>query len=225
MSEAMFGENTPGVIYASIVQNKLAIKVDEDEARDEQGRINPGYRVRKLGAGPNEGQDRYERVYDHVTGNLSSVSFKPSDYGTQLVITLENEGSTVQVQTQGINDNDTLSSFAASFGDQAGMIDVSKPIKLGLTKRNDGKAGGVYIEQDGEYFPALNKNERFKNHIAKRPQATKKSGLGGEDKWDYSQVSAWQYNEIKGLIERLTAVGVGSSPTPSESKAEEGLLF
>lgn len=225
MSDSMFGDNSQGVTYTTIVNNKIAIKVDEEEARDGNGNLKPGYRVRKLNAGPNEGQDRYERVHDYVTGNLTAVEFKPSDYGTQLILTLENGENTVKIQTQGINDNETLAPFAASFGDQAGMIDVYQPIKIGLTKDKTGKSRGVYIEQNGEYFPALHKNERFKAHIAQKPQATKKAGLGGEEKWDYSAPSAWQYNEIQSLIEKLVEKGVGADEASSADEADSGLPF
>lgn len=217
---SMFGNDSAGITYVSVVQGKFAIKVDESEARNSEGMIKEGYRSRKLTKGKNEGSTVYEQVFDHITGTVTEVKWNPSDFGTQLYIKLSNNGNEALVQVQGINESDTLTTLAGSFGDQCGMIAIGQPLKLGLTKK-DGKVRGFFIDQNGEYFPALHQNKRFADHIAPRPKATKTTGLDGTDKWDNTAPSTWQYNEINKFINALSADGVGgASPTTAPAPAE-----
>lgn len=219
----MFGTNDGGARYISITQGKFAQRVDEDQAKDGTGNIKPGYRKRALEKGENAGKLVYEFVFDYLTGTITNVRTESGNYGVQLIITFQGAtGEVVIFTTQLANQNNTLTSIAASIGDQIALVDLSKPVKMGLYKK-DGSVRGVYFDQNG-YIPNPNNNLTFKNHIANRPQPTESvNSFTGEKEWDWKQTSMWQYAEIKKVIDGFVQQGVGNVPSQAQPTHQEAV--
>ena len=219
----MFGHNEGGnLIYAQIIDGKFAVRKTAEEALDANGKLTPNFRKRTLQKGANAGSEVYEWVFDSMTGKISRIEVKESDFGKQLGVNITGaDGTTVVLTVSLKNDSGSLTAPASSFGDQIGMIDLSREISLGLSKK-DGKVRGVAFSQDGTYIPNTKENADFAAHIANRPQPTEVPDPleGGKLVKDWRAPSLWQYNQIQAAIDKLVKAGVGvtsSSPAPAAS--------
>jgi hypothetical protein len=221
MSESMFGNSEGGNIkYASIVAGKFVIPVSEEEAKNENGTLKPNHRVREN----KNGVTVYEFTFTEVSGTADRVTTQESPYGKQLKIGLRNGDTVCSLGMNLFNeDGETLTMPAASIGNQIGLVDFSKQLKISLYKK-DGLVRGLSFEQDGMYIPSRDNNPAYASHIATRPQAVKKTTLNGE-KWDFSAPSQWQWNQIVKAIDRSIAEGVGNAvPQAEESLADVPVL-
>lgn len=206
MNDSMFGNSGGGnVKYISVVDGKFAIQVSEQEATKEDGTLKPYHRKRV------NKQDKtvYEFTFTEFEGLIDKITTRDSDYGQQLSVGVRN-ADTVGVLSMNLfnQDGETLTSTASSIGDQIGLIDFSQPVKISLFKK-DNAVRGLSFTQNGVYIPSRDNNEKFREHIAQRPQAVKKKTLNGE-KWDFSAPSAWQWEQIQKGISRLIEYGVGN---------------
>jgi len=223
-----FGQNEGGtLLYVSVVAGKFASKLpnisDAYEDGDVNGKLKPNHRVRM-----NKNSEQVaEFTFDSADGMIDRFETRESDFGTQISISLKFEdGTIVVISTNAFNDDgDTLTSIASSIGDQIGLVDFNKELKIGLSKR-DGKVRGISFEQDGVYIPSTKENEAFKEHISQRPQATKKNGLQGE-KWDFSAPSEWQWGQIQAALDRFTSERTSGdqATSGSGSDSEKGIEF
>lgn len=217
MENSMFGNTESGNIkYATIVDGAFAIKKSESEATNPDGSLKPNYRKRK-----NKKEEIvYEFTFTQVAGFLDRVSTRDSEYGVQLALGIKNGDTICVISFNAFNqDGETLTTPAASVGDQIALVDHTKPIELSLYKK-DGFVRGVSFKQDGVYIPSRDSNERFKAHIDQRPQPVKKTTLTG-DKWDWTAPSAWQWQQIQNSIQKFVEIGVGNNTLePEESLAD-----
>jgi hypothetical protein len=204
----MIGQSEGGNLkYAQIIAGKFASKVDASEAMNPDGSRKPNYRVRTN----KKGVEVTEHIFDYVTGTFDRIEIKDSDYGKQLTFSLRDGEDLVSIQTSAFNESgDTLTSLAATFGDQIGLIDFGGEVKVALSKK-DGKVRGIAFQQGGNYIPNSKDNPVFANHIAVRPQPVERTTITGEKKWDWSAPSAWQFAQINTAIQRLVNEGVGNS--------------
>lgn len=197
--------------YAQIIDGKFAVRSSADEALDANGKMLPNYRSRALQKGANAGQLVYEWVFDSMTGTISRMELRDSTFGKQLSINFTgSDGEVIAVSMTLKNESGTLTAPAASFGDQIGIVDLSTPVKIGLSKK-DGKVRGVALSQNGDYIPNTKENEKFAAHIANRPQPVDEfDEIDKVMKKNWKNPSLWQANQIMSAIDRLEAMGVGN---------------
>lgn len=219
-----FGHNEGGDLkYASVISGKFASKLASAEeafsevVRDDNGNIDlvkstlkPNHRARLNKNNILVG----EFVFDSASGTIDRFETRDSEFGTQISLSLRfDNGTIVVISTNALNENgETLTSIAASIGDQIGLVDFNQPLKIGLT-RKDGKVRGISFEQGGVYIPNSKDNKAFADHIAKRPQPVEKQGLKGKF-WDWSAPSAWQWEQINNALERFVVDRTGGDDSP-----------
>ncbi len=219
-----FGHKEEGNLkYVQIVDGAFAVKVTEQEALNPDGtlKVNHRKRVNK------KGDTVYEFVAHSVSGVIDRLQIRDSDFGPQVSLGVRFEDDTIAAIGFSLmnDDGSTLTTISSSLGDQIGLVDFSKPVKIGLSKSKEGKLRGIAFEQGGVYIPNSKENEKFASHISHRPQPVEKTSLTGEKKWDWSAPSEWQYNQIKKAIDRFVQEGVGNTteaPAQGEFPTLEG---
>lgn len=228
MSDEIFGTGGGGAIFASIVKNKIAYRVDETEAT-QNGQIKPNYRKRKLEKGINAGTEVYERVFDFMTGRITKIDKKTGEYGVSLLVTVENGGTTVILDIPLLNQDGTVTIPAGSLADQFALVDFDQDLKLGLFVK-EGQVKSVFIEQNGVYIPSTKKNPAFEKHIQSKPRAEKKvDEFTGAEKWDWTEPSKWQKQQVVNAINYFVEKGVGNepqstpAPTPTPAPQQEAV--
>lgn len=219
MTDEMFGNGGGGAIFASIVKNKIAYRVEESEAVNEAGLIKPNYRKRALEKGVNAGTEVYERIFDNMTGRVTNIDTKTGEYGTSLLLTVENGGTKVVLDVPLLNQDGTMTIPAGSLADQFALVDFDQDVKIGLFVK-DGHVKSVFFEQNGLYIPSTKNNPKFEAHIQSKPRASKKvDEFTGAEKWDFSAPSEWQKSEVKKAINYFVERGVGNyvggAPAPT----------
>ena len=204
------------LMYANIVAGKFAVTVDESVALDASGNLNTNYRVREKEKGANKGQKVYEFIFDSVSGMVDRFELRETQFGDQLTLSVKFDGSIVSIGFNAFNDSGTMTSYAASIGDQIGLVDFSKELKIGLSKKG-GKVRGIALEQGGVYIPNSKDNTAFAAHIANRPAPVETTNLKGEKVWNWEAPSKWQFEQIQAGIARIIAEGVGNPSEPQAS--------
>lgn len=228
---SMFGQSEGGnIVFASVIDGKFAQKVDQSVATNEDGSLKPNYRKRVN----KNGDTVYEYTFASAFGRITQLNFREGKFGDELQLGLRNDeaNTTLVLGVMLLNEkSQTMNMVPASIADQIGLIDFSKDVKIGLS-RKEGKVKGVAFTQDDVYIPNFNENQAFHDHVSQRPAAVEKPALGGKGTvWDFKEQSEWQYNQLAKNIERLVTFlneptkavnnsGSISSPT-NEGVAEE----
>ncbi len=129
---ALLNKGSKG-IYLSIQSGKIAHRQSEATATSKQRTLESGKVI-------------HEELYDSMEGMIKNVQFKDGDYGTQLVITIENDGEIAHLQMP-------LSSNPASgFLKALPNVDANVAVKFSpKMEEKDGKRKtSLFLSQGGK---------------------------------------------------------------------------
>ena len=206
------------LMYANIVAGKFASLVEKSVAEDSSGNLLPNYRKR---VNKND-VTVWEYIFDSVSGIVDRFEIRDTPLGDQVTLSVKfDAGGTqtiVSIGFNAFNESGTMTSYAASIGDQIGLVDFTKELKIALSKKS-GKVRGVALEQGGIYIPNSKDNAVFAEHIKERPAPSKTQNIKGDDVWNWEAPSKWQYEQILAGIQRLQTQGVGGGVPEKESVA------
>jgi hypothetical protein len=134
IAEPMGDNNT---MYLYIVQGHLMQRVKEDT---------PGAVKREWEKDGNSGI-KWELQYKNLTGHLTGVEFKESDFGEQCIIKMEANGEKAQLQMA------MDSNYFSSFGHRFSNINFDLPLTINaynFENENKKKMAGLSLTQDGK---------------------------------------------------------------------------
>lgn len=160
---ALLNKGSKG-IYLSIQSGKIAHRQSEATATSKARTLESGKVI-------------HEELYDSLEGRITNVTFKDGDYGTQLIITIENDGEVANLQMP-------LSSNPASgFLKCLPNLNPTAPVKFSpKMEEKDGKRKTtLFVNQDGKAV----KWYWTKDNQGKLPPLAKVK-IKGKETWDDS---------------------------------------
>lgn len=160
---ALLNKGSKG-IYLSIQSGKIAHRQAEATATSKARTLESGKVI-------------HEELYDSLEGRITNVTFKDGDYGTQLIITVDNDGEVANLQMP-------LSSNPASgFLKCLPNLNANEPVKFSpKMEEKDGKRKTtLFVNQNG----AAVKWYWTKDNPGKLPPLAKVK-IKGKETWDDS---------------------------------------
>ena len=153
-------------------------------------------RTNKLGA------EVSELSYDHVDGQLIGGAFNTSEYGTDLILPIQ-DGDVYELHIPADSD------YFRTFAKLCEGLDVSKPVFLGLGVPDDGFPY-LYVQQEGKTL----KSNYTKDNPNGMPSWEKKEEMG-KVKWDKTAQNNFCYNLVVDFLANVedSVVAITEQPT------------
>lgn len=151
-------------IYLSIQSGKIAHRVQEATNTSKSRQLDSGKVI-------------HEELYDSLEGYVKNVQFKDGEYGTQLIITFDNDGEVAHLQMP------LSSSPSATFLKCLPNVDPAKALKLTpkMVEQDGKRKTSLFLNQDG----AAVKWFWTKDNPGNLP-SLKKVKIKGRETWDDS---------------------------------------
>ena len=168
----MLQENTNTKIYLNIVNGKIAQKVEESTS---------GARSRKN----KNGVEVWEKLYNSVSGTITSLKMDDSQYGKQLKVGL-NDGELLTIPV--------ASAYFSTFVNKIGNVKLAKEVKIAPYnfEAEGKKKSGITIYQDGEkvewFISKDNQPKGYPAYPAEKDDSAWKKYLIDKEDWEVKYI-------------------------------------
>lgn len=224
--------------FFSIIDGQCVENVKEHEALNPQtGQLNPGYTTRLN----KKGNRVYERVVAFgLSGKISKLELEAHpQYGRQLVIGIEDEGTVYELKFSAVNSNKSFTDYARTFIEQVRFVDFGQFVRINPWKwePEPGKVKygmSIFVESDrgsGTADVTVKKlnEEAIKAYREALPPAVESPDPlePGKSQWDWTQQSVTIFNELQAQIKRLlqfNAQGMVANPPTPATAATHGTV-
>lgn len=186
-----------GGIYLSIQSGKIAHRIAEPTQTSKSRTLDSGKVV-------------HEELFDSLEGTITNITFKDGDYGTQLLIAIDNDGERATLQMP------LSSSPAMGFLKALPNVEVTKAVKLSpKMEEKDGKRKtSLFLSQGGQgvkwYWTKDNPGEL---------PTLKKVKIKGKETWDDSdQIEFLQKYVNKIVIPKIKGLSAESVISSDDSE-------
>lgn len=184
-------------IYLSIQSGKIAHRQQEATQTSKPRTLESGKVI-------------HEELYDSMEGVITNVTFRDGEYGTQLIVTVNNDGEIANLQMP------LSSNPSGCFLKALPNIDVTKPVKFSpKMEEKDGKRKtSLFLSQDGKGI----KWYWTKDNPGELPPL-KKIKVKGKETWDDSEQIEYLQNYVKN--EFLKKIGGSEAPIQETTTDDE----
>lgn len=182
-------------IYLSIVKGNLVQKVEEGAE---------GARKRVYEKSDGSSGEKWELTYKSVSGYLSNLTFKDSEFGEKFVIELTDGEEKYQIKFP------SSGSYFADFGKKISDIHLDLPITINpydFTTKEGKKKTGLFILQEGQKLTSTFWDADKKKVLGDFPQPTDKGKGFDSDDWKVYFISVKKF-----LKEHIQKVWGGHQP-------------
>lgn len=181
-------------IYLSIQSGKIAHRQPEATATSKARTLESGKVI-------------HEELYDSMEGVIKNISFKDGDYGTQLIVQVDNDGEIANLQMA------LSSNPSGSFLKSLPNIDPTKAVKFSpKMEEKDGKRKtSLFINQNGQSV----KWAWTKDNPGELP-TLKKIKIKGKDTWDDSEQIEFLQNYVNNVFLPKLKGGAVDAVAPDE---------
>lgn len=165
-------------IYLSIQSGKIAHRIAEPSQTSKSRTLDSGKVI-------------HEELFDSLEGVITNITFKDGEYGTQLLVSIDNDGERATLQMP------LSSSPSMAFLKALPNVDVSKAVKISPKMQEvDGKRRtSLFVNQDGKAVKWF----WTKDNPGQLPNL-KKVKIKGKETWDDSDQIEFLQDYVKTQI-------------------------
>jgi hypothetical protein len=162
---------------------------------------------------------KWELQYKNLTGHITDVTFKDSDFGEQCIIKMESDGEKAQLQIA------TDSKYFSSFGCRFSNINFDLPVTINaydFENENKKRMTGLSITQDGKKLKNYFWDDISKAPINGLPIPGDDSDSYDKDDWKYhfSKVKKFLKLHIETALSNMITGDQPPATSPSKPMTE-----
>ena len=200
-----------GTLYLYIIKGHLMQKVNEDT---------PGAVKRDWDAPDGTTGVKWELQFKNLTGFITGIEFKQSDFGEQCTIKMEADGEQANLQMN--TDSRYFSSFAQRFSN----IDLNKTVTLNSYdfEKDDKRRTGMSITQEGKKIGSWFWDDIGKANINGLPQPENRGEGFDKDDWKYYFSKVKKFLKLHVETQLVSMVPTSMKTAPVENQESNPLV-